>query len=207
MESWNLPINYYDKVVFVDWHGVLSSRPFWSSLKGEERRQLHLAKLIPEIFQSYLVDLWMCGETSTAGVLRSAGVAESDIHRLTTAVFRECQTARPRQDLMKEIRSMRQRSLVVLASDNMDCFSQAIKIRSNLSSIFDDYLVSSDLGVLKAQPIDFFGPWLEASGLQFEQAVLIDDSLENCRAFEAVGGKAIVFDGSVKSLLADAVSM
>jgi hypothetical protein len=40
-------------------------------------------------------------------------------------------------------------------------------------------------------PHQFFGPFLEDHGLNFADAALIDDRLDNCEAFQAAGGTPI----------------
>jgi FMN phosphatase YigB (HAD superfamily) len=55
----------------------------------------------------------------------------------------------------------------------------------------DDLVCSSEVGVLKIDPIAFFGPYLRASGLGFAEALLIDDRTDNCAAFTAAGGAAL----------------
>ncbi len=101
---------------------------------------------------------------------------------------------------------MRAEAMVVIATDNMDCFARAFehaqrrrrgpaRERETLADwavICDDIICSSDVAALKAEdPQAFFGPWLAASGMGFADAVLIDDRADNCAAFTACGGTAI----------------
>lgn len=96
--------------------------------------------------------------------------------------------------------------MVVVATDNMDCFARAFELarsrwtrrrrdRETLAGwavICDDFICSSQVGALKGKdPRAFFGPWLTAHGVNFTDAVLIDDRADNCTAFARQGGTAI----------------
>jgi hypothetical protein len=96
--------------------------------------------------------------------------------------------------------------MVVIATDNMDCFARAFhnarhsrrrrvqpwETLADWAVICDDIICSSDVAALKADdPEAFFGPWLDRHGVGFPDAVLIDDRADNCAAFTARGGAAI----------------
>lgn len=100
--------------------------------------------------------------------------------------------------------------MIVLATDNMDCFHEAIqrarqqKPRSTqqrlcettsfvaAAQLFDDILCSSEQGVLKREdPRRFFKDWLNRHSLDFRDALLVDDLEINCNAFRCVGGSTL----------------
>jgi FMN phosphatase YigB (HAD superfamily) len=98
--------------------------------------------------------------------------------------------------------------MIVLATDNMDCFAKtfnaargsrrrldnASRTLAEWAVICDDIICSSDVGALKAEdPVGFFGPWLAECGLDFSDALLIDDRADNCQAFELQGGSTILW--------------
>jgi FMN phosphatase YigB (HAD superfamily) len=118
----------------------------------------------------------------------------------------DCARMRVNVQLMQVLRNLRPAVLVVLATDNMDCFartfgqSHARPRRSAAESesladwarICDDIVCSSDVGTLKAEdPARFFGPFLSEYGLSFSDALLIDDRSDNCDAFRRQGGNVI----------------
>ena len=201
--AWNTPLDIYDGVVFVDWHGVLSSRRFWSTMAASEMNEDNRAGRIAELFASSEVEPWMLGDVTTEKVLSELGVSEADIPRWVEAVIQECISARPNRLVLEVLRELRGSNYLVLASDNMDCFAAAMPRRHDLPQIFDDYLISSEVGALKKYPHSFFGPWLRRHNLSFLHATLLDDSIENCAAFSAIGGNSVAFVGgeiSVASL-------
>jgi hypothetical protein len=105
------------------------------------------------------------------------------------------------------LRGLVPQPLLVLATDNTGDFETAFRwanerSRNNpstrtlrgLAPIFDDIICSSATRVFKAEdPELFFGPWLAANGLRFDNALLIDDRPDNCEAFERCGGAAVVW--------------
>jgi FMN phosphatase YigB (HAD superfamily) len=108
--------------------------------------------------------------------------------------------------LFEVLRVMRADAMVVIATDNMDCFARAFEHARNRRRRFnreretladwavicDDIICSSQAGALKSEdPQAFFGPWLAAHGVSFTDAVLIDDRADNCAAFTREGGAAI----------------
>ncbi len=109
-------------------------------------------------------------------------------------------------ELFEVLRALRAEAMVVIATDNMDCFARAFEQARNRrrrlpaqretladwAVICDDIICSSDVATLKADdPRAFFGPWLDTHGRRFADAVLIDDRADNCAAFTQCGGTAI----------------
>ena len=106
-------------------------------------------------------------------------------------------------EIVQVLQTISQHSLVVLATDNMDCFVNAIDENREIRNSFDDVLCSCEVGALKEEPEHFFAPWLKSHGLSFRDAVLVDDSGKNCQAFKEAGGSAIHFtqrDSALASL-------
>jgi hypothetical protein len=108
--------------------------------------------------------------------------------------------------LFEVLHRMRAEAMVVVATDNMDCFARVFeharnrrrrlnRARETLADwavICDDIICSSQAGALKSEdPQTFFGPWLAIHGVGFTDAVLIDDRADNCAAFTSQGGAAI----------------
>ena len=194
----HLPL--WPRVLFVDWHGVLSRDIFWFSILNNRNHRFHSAldvatkKLFHE--RTSLVKAWMRGEADSASVIRSLEVpldrrCKNDF--LIRRLREDCGKMRVQSTLLRELASAS--SFVVLATDNMDCFIEQIHQQRDVSRTIDDVLCSSQLGVLKTENVrEFFGPWLRAHHLSFENALLIDDTPSICKAFEASGGQAIRFD-------------
>lgn len=187
-------------IIFVDWHGVLSSKTFWHSILSnphhpynQEIRLLHR-----RLFSSDdVIGAWMRGQVEVEDVLAPLSddlkfdrrtkpgfalrrlLRDYRAHPLNTQVIRALEAVAPYYQ-------------IVVATDNMDCVVDSIALHPGVKRFAQDIISSSDMGVLKEEsPAEFFGPWLYGLGLDFEDSVLVDDSIGNCRAFESAGGRSI----------------
>jgi FMN phosphatase YigB (HAD superfamily) len=201
------------RVVFSDWHGVLSRDPFWASICGSATHPLHvqLEAGMARVFASErgLATEWMTGLLSCDQVIAEMGIHLDRRFRddfLGRRLDLDCARMRVNAELFEVLRAMRAAAMVVIATDNMDCFARAFQnarhprrrrrqpweTLADWAVICDDIICSSDVAALKADdPQAFFGPWLDRHGVGFRDAVLIDDRADNCAAFTACGGTAI----------------
>lgn len=203
----------WGRVIFSDWHGVLSRDPFWVSIRGSSTHPLHhkLETGMAGIFASEkdTANEWMKGLLSSGQVITEMGIQLDRRFRddfLARRLDLDCAQMRVNAELFEMLRALRTQAMVVIATDNMDCFARAFHKARNRrrrpphpgetladwAVICDDIICSSDVATLKAEnPHAFFGPWLTTHGLSFADAVLIDDRADNCTAFTSCGGTAI----------------
>ena len=194
-----LVLPLWNRVVFVDWNGVLSNDIFWSSIRNNPSHQCH--KLLNIASSSLFaghderLDAWMRGQLRTDDIVHSLGVSLDRRFRpdfLTRRLREDCRKMACNQLLIKELRKVTSKTLVVLATDNMDCFLEQAHLIPDIRTLFDEILCSSSIGTLKHEDVNrFFGSWLDQNRLTFAQSILLDDSLDTCRQFQAAGGKAI----------------
>lgn len=193
----------WQRVIFVDWHGVLCHQPFWHSILSKQSHPVHAhLKAATEVLfksQRERVRSWMRGDLTSSEIIDSLEVPLPHRYRreyLKQTLLRDCRSMNPNSDLLRVLRSYAYgcQGWLVLATDNMDCFAESLESITGLLNVFDCVLCSSQLGVLKSDGVArFFGPWLDAHGLGFHQAVLIDDSENTCLDFERAGGISINF--------------
>jgi hypothetical protein len=201
------------RVIFSDWHGVLSRDPFWTSIRNCATHPLHkqLEAGMAGVFDPArnTANEWMKGLLSSGQVIAEMGIQLRGRFMddfLARRLDLDCGRMKVNVGLFEVLRVMRAEAMVVIATDNMDCFERAFtrarsrrrrpgRERETLADwavICDDIICSSQAGALKSEdPQTFFGPWLAIHGVGFADAVLIDDRADNCAAFTAQGGTAI----------------
>lgn len=222
MSHRRLPL--WNKVIFVDWQGVLSRDPFWMSILKNPLHPLYpqLSKSADWLFgqNDTLVRDWMRGNIKTNDIIDSMQIDLDKRFRcdyLSRKLVADCRLMRTNARLMGILREAQNEALIVLATDNMDCFYEYIqRVQNNRQKsvrvsegesqtitatirLFDDVLCSSKQKILKSEnPTRFFGDWLCKNSLDFQNALLLDDLEKNCTAFSDIGGTA--FRVTIKSL-------
>jgi hypothetical protein len=206
-----LPLS--ERVIFSDWHGVLSRDPFWTSIRLSATHPLHaqLEAGMAGVFDPSrnIASEWMKGLLSSDQVIAEMGIQLPARFRddfLARRLDLDCARMTVNVGLFEVLREIRAEATVVVATDNMDCFARAFERArrrkrrlnrererlANWAIICDDIICSSQSGALKSEdPQAFFGPWLKDHALSFANAVLIDDRSDNCAAFTSQGGTAI----------------
>jgi len=200
------------RVIFSDWHGVLSRDPFWTSIRLSATHPLHeqLEAGMAGVFDPARTTAseWMKGLLSSDRVSAEMGIqlpGRFPDDFLARRLDLDCARMTVSAGLFEVLRVIRAEAMVVIATDNMDCFARAFeharsrrrpgRDRETLADwavICDDIICSSQAGALESEdPQAFFGPWLAIHGISFTDAVLIDDRADNCTAFTSQGGTAI----------------
>ncbi|MGH3922343.1 MAG: hypothetical protein ACRDTT_05655, partial [Pseudonocardiaceae bacterium] len=164
---------------------------------------------IGEVFANASAHEWMRGKISSLDVISNMELWLDRRFRedfLVRRLYSDCARMRVNVELLQVLRAFKSQAIVVLATDNMDCFSRTFdqarsrcrrptsesETLADWAVICDDIICSSDVGALKADnPAGFFGPWLSECGLGFPDALLIDDRADNCDAFREQGGSAV----------------
>lgn len=166
------------KIIFVDWHGVLSRDPFWTSILHSSTHPLRpqLQERLGDIMsRKSTAHDWMKGIISSQDIISEMGIWLDRRFRqdfLARRLDIDCAKMQVNVELFEVLRSLRARTLVVLATDNMDCFARTVgHVRSRTRSsrvlskkftvpaetladwiiICDDIICSSDVGALKAE--------------------------------------------------------
>jgi len=187
------------KIIFIDWNKTLSDSHFW--------RHFPEAETVMFLANRELLNPWMRGELSSEKICQTIAeettFSESDIFndlKESCAVMEFVDPEIP--GLIKKIRA---RGLkVVLATDNMDCFSRFTVPALKLQELFDDVLISCDMKILKVEVrescIPFFKNFLTENNLKYSDTVLLDDSDWFAEAYEALGLPVNVVENKEKLL-------
>lgn len=198
---YKLFLPFWGRAIFVDWFGVLSRDPFWHTIIANTRHPYHgaVSRAHGQLFRERLeiVRAWMRGEIKAGDVLDDLDVhldRRSKPGFLMRRLISDGSKVGVRMDLLHGIRHLARDCYVVVATDNMDVFAAQSARMGEFERTIDDVLLSSRLGALKTERLeDFFGPWLRDHRLNFENALLIDDNIRTCQAFEMCGGRAVAF--------------
>lgn len=205
----------WNRVVFVDWHGVLSRDPFWLSILERPDHPVRpaLSARLSKIFgPDGELDTWMLGMRSAEEVIEGMNITLDRRYKadyLLRRLVLDCCRMRVNAELVELLQWARSRAFVVIATDNVDSFVRAFETarghrrRTNgpddandtferAAHAWDDLICSSQVRTLKStDPAGFFGSWLQAHRLGFDDAMLIDDRADNCAAFAQQGGMAV----------------
>ncbi len=185
------------KIIFIDWNKTLSYSLFWEQLQTEEHRYHPYGdQIIHSLFNIdlNLINDWMLGKHTTEDVCNFI----SEHVKLPANIIQQelivsCQHMKfidkviPR--LLTKIRKKGIR--VVIATDNMDTFRRFTMPALKLEEHFDDFLISSELGVFKYtftdDKIPFFDTYLQAYNATYQDVALLDDSPEQTGTYEKKG--------------------
>lgn len=191
------------KVVFIDWNKTLSYDLFWGHLQDVSHpNHAHLASIERWLFveNRNKINPWMRGEISVDDIIsqmsQDTGI---DDGLIMNELRRSCEIMTYSLEGLEElVLSIKNKGIkVVIATDNMDTFSRFTVPALKLDAIFDGILNSYELGYLKddEQPMDaipFFDAYLEANGLSYENALLLDDSPDKTNKYSRLGFERII---------------
>jgi FMN phosphatase YigB (HAD superfamily) len=196
-------------VIFIDWHGTLSSSLFWNSFQqGSAKEQFLHRKICDELFclfggdKSEFFRIWdNGGMTSEEFVSAISEYLGEENEWMWFRFVEDCKNFRfDSLSYIDQIESLRRRARIVLATDQGEAFQRFVIPALNLENVFDDIIVSSVVKVSKQEPEKFFKKYLEA--VLNGGSMLIDNSKTACEKFTGAGGHAIHIDQDVSTTMA-----
>jgi epoxide hydrolase-like predicted phosphatase len=128
-------------------------------------------------------------------VVRSLSLPESEIPSLRDEFFRGDRTDR---DMLDYLRGLRKTVKVGLISNAWSGLRAWI-VSQKFDDAFDDMVVSAEVGLMKPDP-RIYQLALEKFGAAPQEAVFLDDFIENVEGARAVGMQAIHFTEPEKAL-------
>ena len=134
-----------------------------------------------------MLNPWMRGETTTGKVLdaigRGTGIPKEVMEKELAESCRNMRFAF--EELPGLIGDLKRQGIrCIVATDNMDTFREYTIPGMKLTELFDDFLISCELGTLKFDvdkekgTIPFFDPFLSRECLNYEDVVLLDDCVD-----------------------------
>lgn len=145
------------KVIFFDWSKTLSNSLFWSQLRnnGHPHNQ-YISAIEHAIFSEnrQLINHWMRGEYSSEDVCRIIANRSNVPYEVVFEGLKESCTSMKlvSEEIPELIRRIKAKGIkAVIATDNMDTFSRFTIPALELTELFDDFLISYDLKLLKSE--------------------------------------------------------
>ena len=168
--------NKTQKILFVDFYGILSNTRFWFSLQNPEHKH-----------HRYLADILKY----TIVIILLFNIFVYEFDELFDFFVKDCEQIELSQNILDKLQTLSDDYLRIMVTDNMDSFDRFILpankiLQSSFHGINNSFYVKK----LKS---DKNGEWFldiaNKYDIRIEDCILIDDSLQNCETFQKLGGK------------------
>lgn len=200
-----------DKVIFLDWNGTLSNSFFWEHMRTSQEGEI---KNLYNIWDKALfnkskkyIENWMRGDFTTEEVLKEiARETETQYDLILKEFIKGCKSMHfVSEEIPFIVGNLKRKGYyIVIATNNMDCFTRWTVPHMKLDELFDDILNSFYLKGLKhevfnGEPI-FFKDFFARYNISPNNCVFLDDSVDKEGYIESLGIKYIQIKNS-KDLL------
>lgn len=201
------PIIKNKNILFIDFNGVISYKPFWFSLKDNKKYSKDFGLIEDFLFKQNrkMVSDWMLGVYSTEDI-HNILQKEIGIPPEIISIFKEdCKNLDISSKILRKIDELRKFYYCILATDNMDSFVRfTLPSHQELVESFDEI---NDSYTMKQSKSSFGGLYFKNKIAErksiVENSILIDDSSNNCSVFESIGGQSyqVKSEGEVLKVL------
>ncbi len=178
-------IHNHKKYLLIDFFGVIAKEvaPFWFNKYFSEECAL---KLQEEIFSDN-IDIKVNSEYEMYDILsKLINKTPKEIeHEMLALVFID-------DKVISILRSLKKKYIIVLCSNACSGFVRKIIKDHDLSDIFSEMYISSEMGVAKPN-VQFFQKVLNQSKILEKEAFFIDDNQKNIDVAESLGIESILF--------------
>jgi HAD superfamily hydrolase (TIGR01509 family) len=179
--------NSRKKVLWIDFFGVICSEiaPFWF--------QKYFPNDLPDsLLKKYFLPADV-GEISNKELMKGLSTL---IGKSTEDVEKEFYSmVHIQKDVVAYIEKLKKSHHVILCSNASADFPRKIIRDNHLDYLFDDIIISSEIGYRKPD-VKFFEKCLLVSQCKKEEVIFIDDNTRNIEAAKNFGVHAILFTGS-----------
>jgi FMN phosphatase YigB (HAD superfamily) len=196
-----------NKVVFLDWNGTLSDSFFWEHMRtSDDSEVLELYNLWDKALfnksKEYIRD-WMRGSFTTEEVLSEiANETDTEYKKVLREFIKGCESMEYVSDEIPSIVDTLKRDgyYVVIATNNMDCFTRWTVPFMKLDKLFDEVLNSYYLKGLKHDTKNdksvFFKEFFEKYNVSPQDCIFLDDSLDKEGYIASLGVKYVQIKNS-----------
>lgn len=189
------------KIIFLDWNKTLSNSKFWEQLANPNHARHDTFEVIEKaLFEKHVdkIGPWMLGKYTSKDICNLlSNETGLEFNFLHDELVHSCKNMRYVADSIPSLLEQIKRNgmQVMIATDNMDTFSEYTYEVANKDGLFDGFLNSYELGSFKYDCQDdtlpFFDPFLVRNGLIYQDVVLIDDSIDKKGNLARLGLKIV----------------
>jgi len=187
------------RIIFVDWYDVITKSDAWRYIQKNHPLYDFTQTLMNKLIIGSHPDEkdWMRGCKSTVEIVAKHCPGATSTSGMDIIALEKEQYMNQLDHnivLFDALRCFKsQGHLIVLATDNVDYFSELISDFAEYD-VFDYVINSADVKALKAEdPEKFFGSFITSQNMSFSDAILIDDKAYNIDAFTSVGGQGLCY--------------
>lgn len=194
------------RLLFVDFHGVVSHDPYWKSLKNVAHPLHGFAEDIERFVfteQPNLFRKWMLGQYTAEEfhklIARGTGAPYVE---LFDSFVQDCRSIDISEKLIHALRDMKRDFRIILATGNTDALERySIPYRESAFDVFDNIDNSFRIGRMKYDDGGaYFSHRAEQEGIPMQCAYLLEDSEGTCEVFRALGGTAYLVNSEPTAL-------
>jgi len=170
-------------ILFIDFNGVISYKNFWDSFEKEDKATYEdINKLLFKENISIVKD-WMLWKYTSENVCKYiSDKLNLNYWYIYDTLVDDCKKIDLSQKIFDLLKKIKDYYVVILVTDNMDCFSRfTVPYNNKYFNIFDWIFNSSEHWFYKG---DIYQSYIKQYNSQIDLSYLIDDSERNCGKFE-----------------------
>lgn len=190
------PFEKNKNILFIDFNGVISYKPFWFSLsKPDHRYHNYFISMERFLFKENreLIKNWMLGEYSTEQIHQIMKEKLNIPYDEILEIFiNDCRNIDISKKILEKVKELKQYYYCILATDNMDSFSRfTLDSNPELSNTFNEVNDSCIMKTFKSKDNgQYFKDKIFEHKAIVENCILVDDSINNCNTFKSISGQA-----------------
>lgn len=188
----NLKLN---KILFIDFNGIISYNNFWKSLENLEH-PLHedLKKINLFLFEEnkQIVSDWMIGKFTSEDIHQIISKKLNINYATLFETFKnDCANIDISKKIVNQLKKLKKYYKIILITDNMDSFDRYTLPNNPILNIFDEIDNSYNMKKFKSSDNGkYFLEKIKKNKASIENCILIDNSENNCNKFKNLGGMA-----------------
>ena len=182
---WLDKLKHNKNIIFIDFNWVISYKNFWFSFEKSDKTVFEKINKLLFKDNSKIVNDWMLWKCTSFDICKFLSVnLNLDYHYIYETLLNDCINIDLSDWIRDILYKLKKYYYIVLATDNMDCFTD-FTVKNNLEyfSVFDSIFNSADFWYFK---VDSYLDYVKKYNSEIELCYLIDDSKNNCEKFSSL---------------------